>query len=207
MLIVFDFLGNHMKHRIIFYTSLHEDQGEVDIKLNFLELYPDCVDYIPPGIPESNRNHNRFTTFVDAYRSHALENRRSVTGLMMLFKKIPIQVYIRMQNRVETLTYGSDLVATKFITELKMAMVYKPRTIGFPIYGQYQILGENDSMVNICSIPSITLNNKHIDIAYHWARETIAASMINLVNIPRKYNPYGFMTNHPVPQNHYPLLK
>ena len=65
MLIIFVYLKNHEKYRIIYDTSLLEDHREVDIDLNWSELYPDDVEDIPPDMPYPKGNHVRVTTFID----------------------------------------------------------------------------------------------------------------------------------------------
>ena len=75
-----------MKLRIICDNSLLEDQGQVDIEINWLELYPYAVDKIPPDIPDKKGKTVKITTFADSDHEHDLENIWSVTGLLMFPK-------------------------------------------------------------------------------------------------------------------------
>ena len=65
MMRIFGSFKHKMNLRIIYDTSLLEDHREVDIDLNWSELYPDDVEDIPPDMPYPKGNHVRVTTFID----------------------------------------------------------------------------------------------------------------------------------------------
>ena len=86
MLIIFGYLKHHTKRRIICETSLLEYQLDVDIELNWLEIYPDSVEELQTDIPYPKSKPIRNNTFVDSYHSHYPKTWRSVIGSMMLQK-------------------------------------------------------------------------------------------------------------------------
>ena len=73
VLIIFGYLKNHMKLWIIYDTKFLEDQGEVDIELNWSELYPDAVDDIPPEITYPKENMNIFHNLNEEYLVPGIE--------------------------------------------------------------------------------------------------------------------------------------
>ena len=95
MLRIFGYLNHHMKHRIICDIRLLGYQVEVDIYLNWSELYTDSVEEIPPNMPDTKNNTVIITTFVDAYHSHDIETRQYVNGLLIFLNKTPIHWYSR----------------------------------------------------------------------------------------------------------------
>ena len=57
------------------------------------------------------------TTYVDANLMHDILSGRSVTGIIHLVNKTPIEWYSKKQATVETATYGSEFVAARIATD------------------------------------------------------------------------------------------
>ena len=87
MLRTFGYLKNHMKLWIIYDTKFLEDQGEVDIELNWSELYPNAVEDIPPEITYPKGNPVRMNNFVDIDHTYDIETRWSVNVLIIFLNK------------------------------------------------------------------------------------------------------------------------
>ena len=69
------------------------------------------------------------------------------------------------------------------------------------------MLGDNKSIVLNTTMPSLALKKKHNAIAYHCARESIAAGIIKFIHIPSTENLADFLTK-PLPSTKiYPLTK
>ena len=98
-----------------------ENQGEVDIELNWSYLYPDSVEYITPDMPYPKGKPVRITTCVDTNNSHYLETRHYLTGLITFLNKTPTQWYNRHHNTTETSTYGLEMVSTRISTGLTIS--------------------------------------------------------------------------------------
>ena len=97
MIRIFGYFKRHMKLWIICDTRLLEDQGEVDIYINWSYLYHDAVDNIPTDMSDTKVKPVIITTFVDADNAHDIGTRSSITGLLM-FQKKSIHWYSRWQN-------------------------------------------------------------------------------------------------------------
>ena len=89
---------------------------------------------------------------------------------------------------VETSTYGSELVAAKMATELVMEYRYLLRALGVEPDGPAMMLGDNNSVVLNCTMPTSVLKKKHNAVAYHRVREGIAAQICHFAHVPSSQN-------------------
>jgi hypothetical protein len=100
---------------------------------------------------------------------------RSVTGLLHLFNKTPIDWYSKKQATVETATYGLEFIAGRTcvdqIIDLRNSLCY----IGVPIRDRSFVFGDNQSMVDSATIPHSKLHKRHNALSFHRVREAIAA--------------------------------
>ena len=88
-----------------------------------------------------------------------------------------------------------------------MDMRYKLRILGGPILNALVLLGDNQSTITSCSIPSSILKNKHNAIAYHRVREAVAAGIVTLKYIKSEYNLADAMTKPLNGHQNYSLWK
>jgi hypothetical protein len=63
------------------------------------------------GTPEPLGNYVILSHYVDANLMHDIAMGRSVTGILHLINKTPIEWYSKKQATVETATYGSEFVS------------------------------------------------------------------------------------------------
>ena len=122
MLRIFDYSKQYMKRWIICDTRFLDEQKGVYLSINQSYIYPDDAEEIPPDIYYPKVKPVIITTCVDAYHAHDLENRRSVTEVLMFPNKNLIQYYNRRQNTMETSTYSSELLEMIISTESTMEM-------------------------------------------------------------------------------------
>ena len=81
---------------------------------------------------------------------------------------------------METSTFGSEIVAMRIAIEMIEGMRYKLRMLGVPIDGPCDVFCDNDSVVQNVTRPESPIKKKHNSIAYHKARESIAAGIIRI---------------------------
>ena len=104
-------------------------------------------------------------------------------------------------------TYGSELVAAKVATELIMEIRFILRAMGTEPDGAALMLGDNNSVVLNCTMPSSVLKKKHNAAAYHRVHEAIAAEIVKFSHIPSEMN-YADLLTKPFPgPTHYNLIK
>ena len=101
--------------------------------------------------------------FVDAYHAGNTVTRRSQTGILLFCNISPIIWNSKLQNTVETSTFGSEITAMKNAVELIEALRYKLRMFGVPIEGPTNIYCENEAVCRNCSTPESTLKKKPHD--------------------------------------------
>ena len=113
--------------------------------------------------------------------------------------RAPIIWYSKRQNTVETSTFGSEFVALKISVELIEALRYKLRMFGIPIDGPTNVVCDNEAVTKNTIHPESTLKKKHNAIAYHRAREAVAAGTIRVTKEDGKTNLADVLTK-PLPQ-------
>ena len=84
-------------------------------------------------MPEAKGKPVVMASFVDASLYHCKATGRSVTGVIHLLNKTPIDFYTKKQGTVETATYESEFVAAKTGVERIIALRCRLRMMGNPI--------------------------------------------------------------------------
>jgi predicted kinase len=120
--------------------------------------------------------------------------RRSVSGIIVFLNSTPVKWYSKMQNTVETSTYGSELVAARIATDLAIEYRYLCRMLGHEVDGPVTMLGDNNAVVLNTTVPSSQLKKKHAACAYHRVREAIAAKIIRFCHINSEDNIADILT-------------
>ena len=96
--------------------------------------------------------------------------RISVTGCFIVVGRTIVKWYLKMQNTVETSTYGSELVALWISTEELTKVRYKLHMMGIELYNVSHVLCDNKSVVWNMQLSSSSLKKKHNYVAYHKCR-------------------------------------
>ena len=149
----------------------------------------------------------RITVYKDADHAHDMLTCRSVSGILLFLNNTPVRWISKRQKTVETSTYGSELVAAKQATELVMEYRYTLRMLGAPLDGPALMLGDNNSVVLNCTMPSSVLKKKHNACSYHRVREAIAAGIIKFSHIPSEDNYADLLTKALPNATFHQLLK
>ena len=93
----------------------------------------------------------------DASHAPCLVTRRSVTGVILMLNNFILRCTSKRQNTVESATYSAEMVAGRLAVEQVMNIRYKLRMLGVPVEGASVLLGDNQSVITSCSIPSSNL--------------------------------------------------
>jgi hypothetical protein len=80
-------------------------------------VYGKVEELLPESAPDPLGNHVILSHYVDANLMHDISTARSVTGILHLVNKTPIEWYSKKQATVETETYGSEFVAARICVE------------------------------------------------------------------------------------------
>ncbi len=135
------------------------------------------------------------TAYLDANLHHDILTGRSVSGILHMFNKTPIDWYSKKQSTIETATYGSEFMAARTATEQIISNRTALRYLGIPIQGPSFLFGDNRSVVDSSSIPQSKLSKRHVALSYHRVREAVAAGMIRFEWIPGSDNPADILSN------------
>ena len=162
-------------------------------------VYGNVREEIPKDIPEPLGKHVTLSHFVDANLFNNLLTGRSVTSILHLINKTPINWYSKKQATVETATYSSEFVTAKTCVEQAMDLRITLRYLGVPVWEKSFIFGDNKSVVDSSAIPQSKLQKRHVALSYHRVREAIASGtylfiLISLVNTGDT-NRYGSCSN------------
>jgi hypothetical protein len=159
-------------------------------------VYGELKEELPHDAPSPLGNYVTLTHFVDANLMHDLTTGRSVTGILHLINKTPIDWYSKKQATVETATYGSEFVAARTCVEQIIDLRTTLRYLGVPIRERSYMFGDNESVVNRSSQVFAKLHKRHNMLSFHRVRETIASGMITFNYIKGEINPADVLSKH-----------
>ena len=91
--------------------------------------------------------------YVDTNHEGNLANMGSHSGILICVKNTLINFYIKIQNTVESSSFGLELVALRIYTEMVEALRYKLRTFGINLEGPTEVYCENNSGLTNYSLP------------------------------------------------------
>jgi hypothetical protein len=159
-------------------------------------VYGDVSELLPTDAPPPLGKFVTLTHYFDANLYHDMITGRSVTGLLHLMNKTPIDWYSKKQATVETATYGSEFVAARTCVDQIIDLRISLRYLGVPIRDRSFMFGDNKSMVDSASIPHSKLHKRHNALSFHRVREAIAAKYISLYHLSGEFNPADILTKH-----------
>jgi hypothetical protein len=203
MIRVFGYLKKFPKGTIII-DPKYPNHSQFDIADydQWKEFYPDAEEEIPDPRPKPKGPKVRLTVYKDSDHAHDVITRRSVTGILLFINNTPVKWISKRQKTVETSTYGSELVAAKVATELIIEYRYALRMMGAELDGPALLLGDNNSVVLNCSMPTSVLKKKHSAVSFHRVREAIAGGVMKFAHITSELN-YADILTKPVPSYHF----
>ena len=127
---------------------------------------------------------------------HDITTGRSVTGILHLVNKTPIEWYSKKQATVETATYGSEFVAARICVEQVIDLRNTLRYLGVPIRDRSYMFGDNKSVVDSSMLLNAKLHKRHTMLSFHRVREAIASGMIVFHFMPGDDNPADILSKH-----------
>lgn len=176
---IFGYLSNYRTASIKFRTDvpnydkfINEQPAEHD----WTYIYGKVKELVPDGLPEPKGKPVVQSYFIDANLGHDKVTGRSCSGIIELFNMTPIDSFCKLQNTVETATYGSEFTVARQGVDKVLASCYKLRALGVPVDGPAYMFGDNKSVVLSSSIPTHGLNKRHNFLSYHRVRECLAAT-------------------------------
>ena len=130
-------------------------------------VYGELKEIVPDDIPEPLGNFVTCSHYVDANLLHDTLTGRSVTGILHLVNKTPIESYSKKQPTVETATYGSEFVAARTCVEQIIDIRTTLRYLGVPIRSKSYMFGDNKSVVDSSMQVDTKLHKRHTILSFH----------------------------------------
>ena len=157
-------------------------------------MYGNVKEDIPSDAIEPLGKPVILTTYVDANLMHDVTTGRSVTGILHLLNKTPIEWYTKKQPSVATATFGAEFMAARIATEQILELRCMLRYLGVPVMGSTYLFGDNQSVVQSCALPFGKIHKRHVLLSFHRIREAIAAKVIKFIHVYGKSNPADILS-------------
>jgi hypothetical protein len=187
---IFAFLKKHPKLTLYMSPELpHIDYFRTN-REDSSEIYRDAEELLPHRLCTPRGRSISMTAFVDASHAANKVTRRSLSGYVVFIDRAPVVWYSKRQNTVETSTFSAEFIALKVCLEAIEHLRFKLRCFGVPLpRGEpTHVLCDNESVVKNTTHVESTLNKKHLSVAYHHCRWSVAAGVITLAHISTHNN-------------------
>jgi hypothetical protein len=185
---IFAYLKCHLQSNLVFDPNEVQWDEDKFKQYDWTSFYHDAKESIPPNAPGPRGRAVQINAFCDSDHAGNKITRKSHTGILLYVNAAPVIWYSKLQNTVETSTFGSEFIAMRICVEMIEALRYKLRMFGVPIDGPANVFCDNNSVVINATIPTSPLKKKHNAIAYHRVREAIAAKTIQDAKVKSEEN-------------------
>jgi hypothetical protein len=156
-------------------------------------LYGNTKEVLPKDAPEPLGKYVTLSHYVDANLMLDVMTGKSVTGILHLINKTPLDWYSKKQATVETTMYGSEFVAARICVDQIIDLCSTLRYLGVPVREKNYMFGDNKSVV----YSSMGLHAKlHKRLSFHRVREAIASGIVVFYFIPGEINPADILSKH-----------
>ena len=158
--------------------------------------YAGAKEEIPKDAPKPLGKSVQTTSYFDANLYHDLISGKSVTGILHMLNRTPMDWYSKLQSTAETATFGSEFVAAKTCVEQVIDLRLTLRYLGVHLAGPSMVFGDNETVINSSSVPQSRLHKRHNALAYHKVRDAIAADIVRFYWIEGNTNPADVLSKH-----------
>ena len=187
-----------MRHATIRIRTEEPNYSDIpDVQYDWARtVYGEVKEMLPTDAPEPLGKYVTLTHYVDANLMHNVLTGRSVTGILHLVNKTPIEWFSKKQATVETATYGSEFVAARICVEQVIDLRNTLRYLGIPVRDKSYMFGDNKSVVDSSMMTHAKLHKRHVMLSFHSVREAIASGMIGFYFIIGQRNPADILSKH-----------
>ena len=130
-------------------------------------VYGKVSEVLPADAPEPLGKFAVAISYHDANLYHNVLTGRSVTGVLHLVNKTPIDWYSKKQAAVETAAYGSEFSSARTCAEQVIDLRNALRHLGVPIRKKSFMFGDNITVVNGSTTPHAKIHKRHVAKALH----------------------------------------
>ena len=151
---------------------------------------------LPTDAPEPLGKFVVAISYHDANLHHNVLTGRSVTGILHLVNKTPIDWYSKKQATVETAAYGSEFSSARTCAEQVIDLRNTLRYLRVPIRKKSFMFGDNDTVVSGEATTRAKIYKRHAFLSSHRVREAIASKIISHHFIEGTINPADMLSKH-----------
>jgi hypothetical protein len=137
-------------------------------------VYGDPKEVLPKDAPEPLGKHVTLSHYVDANLMHDITTGKSVTGILHLINKTPLDWHSKKQAMVEAATYGSECIAVRICIEQIIDLCSTLRYLGLLAREKNFMFGDSKSAVDSSMEFHAKLHKRHTMLSFHRVREAIA---------------------------------
>ena len=174
------YLKSNKKLRLPYDSSYPTVKEKWFSQYDWMDFYWDAKEAMPPNIPEARGLYVSISAFEDANHAGNKSDRKSQTGVLIFFNKVPIHWYSKKQNTVEASTFGAEFCATRTAVEMIEALWYNLRMFRVLIDGTTNVYCDNEAVYKNTTIPESVPKKKNHSIAYHCCREAVVAKTMRV---------------------------
>ena len=132
---------------------------------------------------------NQVTGYTDASYAADRQDRKSTMGTIFLLGGGPISWSSRKQKSVSTSTTEAEYMAPSSGAKQAQWLSHLLRDIGFPDYVRsspwtMELRGDNTGSIALVKNPCLHDRSKHIDVAYHFARDLQRRGRLQVTCVP-----------------------
>jgi hypothetical protein len=108
----------------------------------------EIAELISEGAPEPLGHPITVTNYVDANFKHDTISGKSVTGMLHMINKSPLDWYSNKQDTVDAATYGSEIVTACLCTEQIIILCNTLQYLGVRVRSKCYLVGDDESAVD-----------------------------------------------------------
>lgn len=136
----------------------------------------------------------KVSAFSDANWASNKDDRRSVSGVMVMINGSPVIFKSRTQHNVSLSTAEAEYVALSLCVQEVLWLKHLLGEMGVEIKAPVPVFEDNQGAIAIAKNEGYQSRAKHIDIRYHFIREHVKAKVIDLQYVESKSQQADFLT-------------
>jgi len=187
-----------MKHAAIHFCTEEPDFSALpDQQFDWAyTIYGHIEEVLPHNMPTPLGKFVTLTHYRDANLYHDMITGRSVTGILYLANKTPIDWYSKTQATIKTATYGSEFIAACICVDQSIDLRNTLQYLGVPVHKKVYMFGDNKAVVDSSTIPHAKLYKRHNALSFHHVHKAIAGAIIGFYHIDGDENPANILSKY-----------